>query len=198
LSGTLANTGFVRMRYLAWKRTARAISIAGAFVLSLLVGGAASTAAGQAPTAQPPPAGAPTAAPPAAAPDPTPTPAAPAPTGAEGYRYQPDGRRDPFLSLQGRAGEIPSPMTRPSGLPGSLISEVSVKGVVRNLGRLVAVLQGADNKTYLVHGNERLYDGAVKEVFPDAVVFVQDVNDPLSLVKQREVRKPLRPMEEEK
>ena len=30
------------------------------------------------------------------------------------------------------------------------------------------------------------------------IVFLQDVTDPLSLVKQREVRKPLRPMEENK
>jgi hypothetical protein len=33
----------------------------------------------------------------------------------------------------------------------------------------------------------------VKTITQDAVVFSQDVSDPLSLVKQREVRKTIRP-----
>jgi hypothetical protein len=36
-------------------------------------------------------------------------------------------------------------------------------------------------------------DGALKTITPAEVVFTQDVNDPLSLVKQREVRKAIRP-----
>jgi hypothetical protein len=36
-------------------------------------------------------------------------------------------------------------------------------------------------------------DGAVKMITAAEVVFTQDVNDPLSLVKQREVRKSIRP-----
>ena len=39
-------------------------------------------------------------------------------------------------------------------------------------------------------------DGTVKQITQDTVVFSQDVNDPLSLVKQREVRKTLRSSEE--
>jgi hypothetical protein len=39
-------------------------------------------------------------------------------------------------------------------------------------------------------------DGTVKTITEDTVVFSQDVNDPLSLVKQREVRKTLRTSEE--
>ena len=35
-------------------------------------------------------------------------------------------------------------------------------------------------------------DGTVKSIVQDAVVFSQDVNDPLSLVKQKEIRKTLR------
>ncbi len=36
-------------------------------------------------------------------------------------------------------------------------------------------------------------DGSIKSIAQDAVVFSQDVNDPLSLVKEREVRKTIRP-----
>jgi hypothetical protein len=38
-------------------------------------------------------------------------------------------------------------------------------------------------------------DGTVKSIVQDAVVFSQDVNDPLSLVKQKEIRKSLRSAE---
>ena len=121
------------------------------------------------------------------------------PTGtAESYSYNPDGRRDPFLSLVNRGSEAPAPGTRLPGLAGWQIGEVSLRGIIRNLGVLVAILQGPDGKTFLVRPNDKLFDGTVKEVMADAVIFSQDVHDPLSLVKQRDVRKPLRPMEEGK
>jgi hypothetical protein len=36
-------------------------------------------------------------------------------------------------------------------------------------------------------------DGMVKAITADAVVFSQDVNDPMSMVKQKEIRKTIRP-----
>ena len=45
---------------------------------------------------------------------------------------------------------------------------------------------------------DKLADGAVKAVTAEGLVIVQEVNDPLSLVKQREVRKPLRSLEDAK
>ena len=84
---------------------------------------------------------------------------------------------------------------RPAGVPGMLINEVSVKGIVRNSSGFVALIQGPDNKTYVVKAGDRLMDGTVKSIVQDAVVFSQDVNDPLSLVKQKEIRKTLRSAE---
>jgi hypothetical protein len=57
------------------------------------------------------------------------------------------------------------------------------------------MIQGPDNKTYVVKAGDRLMDGTVKSIVQDAVVFAQDVNDPLSLVKQKEIRKSLRSAE---
>jgi Tfp pilus assembly protein PilP len=117
---------------------------------------------------------------------------APLPEGA--YTYDPSGRRDPFVSLLLRGAEArPTGASRPPGLPGLLIGEVSVKGVLKAKDSFVAILQASDNKTYLAHSGDRVMDGAVKSITQDAVVFSQDVNDPLSLVKQREVRKTIRP-----
>lgn len=114
------------------------------------------------------------------------------------YHYDSSGRRDPFTSLDRASDPKGSARDRVSGLAGLSIGEVTVKGVVKSQGRLVAMLQAPDNKTYIVRPNDRLLDGIVRAVTPEAVVFVQQVNDPLSLVKQREIRKPLRPLEEGK
>jgi len=108
------------------------------------------------------------------------------------FSYNPEGRRDPFISLLGRGNDTKAQGVRPSGVPGLLINEVSIKGIVRNSSGFVALIQGPDNKSYVVKAGDRLMDGTVKSIVQDAVVFSQDVNDPLSLVKQKEIRKPLR------
>ncbi len=112
-----------------------------------------------------------------------------------GYSYDPAGRRDPFVSLLGRGGDVPAPgAARAQGLAGLLINEVTLKGVMKTAkGDYVALLQAPDNKTYIAHTGEKVMDGAVKTITAAEVVFTQDVNDPLSLVKQREVRKAIRP-----
>jgi len=118
-------------------------------------------------------------------------PSKPAEAGAP-FTYNPEGRRDPFLSLIGKGSDPKNAGARPPGVPGLLINEVSIKGIVRNSAGFVAMIQGPDNKTYVVKAGDRLMDGTVKSIVQDAVVFSQDVNDPLSLVKQKEIRKSLR------
>lgn len=120
-------------------------------------------------------------------------PAAPAAPVAPPYTYEPQGRRDPFVSLVARGSDPGSAAARPSGLPGLLISEVAVKGIVRDRSGLIAMVQGTGTKTFIVRTGEKLMDGSVKAITSDSVVFAQDVNDPLSMVKQKEVRKTVRP-----
>ncbi len=117
--------------------------------------------------------------------------AAPAPA-RPAYSYDPAGRRDPFVSLLGRGSDPRSAGNRASGIAGILINEISLKGIMRDRTGFVAMVQGPDNKTYIVKPGDRLMDGTVKSIVADAVVFSQDVNDPLSLIKQREIRKNLR------
>jgi type IV pilus assembly protein PilP len=146
--------------------------------------------------AQAPPPAAPPAAPAAATPPPQSQPA-PAPT--ETYTYDPEGRRDPFVSLLLRGAELTTNReNRPDGREGLMIGEVTLRGIVKNRTSYVAMVQGPDNKTYIIHTGDKMLDGAVRAITADAVVFAQDVNDPLSLVKQREVRKLLRTPEEGK
>jgi type IV pilus assembly protein PilP len=117
----------------------------------------------------------------------------------QGYSYNPAGRRDPFVPLVRRGADPRSTVVnRPEGLPGVAVGDVAIKGIVQSRGSFIAMLQAPDNKTYVVRDGDRLFDATVKAVTADAVVFVQQVNDPLTLIKQREIRRPLRPIEEGK
>ncbi len=166
-----------------------------------------------APAAPPPAAAQKPATPPAAAPKPA-TPAAPAATPAppaaavpsgpqlepQGYTYDPQGRRDPFVSLLRRGSDLQRPTlgARPSGLAGLETSEVTLKGTIATQGTFVGILQGSDQKTYIVKAGDKLLDGTIRAINPDSLVITQQVTDPLSLEKQREVRKLLRQTEEAK
>jgi Tfp pilus assembly protein PilP len=159
----------------------------------------ATSAAGTAKAAMPPPAAAKAPAPVAAAPvAAAPVAATPVAPPAETFTYDPGGRRDPFLNLvaaadpknQGKRGE--------AGAAGMSVSEISVRGVLQSRGRLVAMVMGPDNKTYIMHQGDKLLDGSIKLITPQGLVIEQEVNDPLSVVKQREVRKLLRGLEDAK
>ena len=121
-----------------------------------------------------------------------PKPPLPPVTAPPGYWYAVEGRRDPFVSLIGAGTEPKAAASRPTGLPGLLIGEIAVTGIMKNRTGFIGMLQGPDNRTYTVRSGERLFDGSVKSVTADGIAFVQDVNDPLSAVKQREIVKKLR------
>jgi Tfp pilus assembly protein PilP len=153
-------------------------------------------AGAQPPAGQPP---APPAAPAPAQPGPAAAPTAAAtPPAQEAYTYRADGRRDPFLNLVGLGSDVKMTSRRNEGPSGLSLGEISVRGVMQSRGALVAMIQGADNKTYIVHQGDKLLDGTIKTVTPQGLVVVQEVNDPLSLIKTREVRKLLRSLEDAK
>lgn len=128
-------------------------------------------------------------------------PAAPAAGGAlepVGYTYDPAGRRDPFVSLVRRGSDAPESGTRASGLVGLGTAEVSLRGTLASRGAYVGILQGVDSKTYIVRSGDRLADGTIRSISANQMVILQRVDDPLSLEKQREVRKMLRQTDEAK
>lgn len=119
------------------------------------------------------------------------------------FEYSPQGRRDPFVSLVNRGAETGTtpdgaPIRRAEGVPGMLTAELKVRGIVQTRGVWVAMVSGPDNKVYTVRAGDKLADGVIRTVTATSVVIFQEVNDPLSLEKQREVRKFLRGGEEVK
>lgn len=110
--------------------------------------------------------------------------------------YDAAGRRDPFLSLTSRGDTLANGGVRPLGVKGLSIGELSLRGVVQSGDRFLGMVEGPDKRTYTITAGEHLFDGTVKVVTADAAVFLQQVTDPLSPIKQREIRKTLRTPEE--
>ena len=109
------------------------------------------------------------------------------------------------MSLQRPVAADRGPKTRKPGMEGFLIQEVALKGIVRTTGGgtgvaqrpgFIAMFLGADGKSYFVTTGQRLYDGVITAVDATSVTFRQEVTDPLSPVKTREVRKSLYASEE--
>ena len=159
-------------------------------LVSLFLGGAgAAPARAQAPAAPPSPAS------PAAA-DSLKSIGTEVPGSSEGYSYNPMGRRDPFVSLLKPVSPDQGPKTRRPGMEGFLIQEVALKGIVKTPKGYIAMLLGTDGKSYFVGVGQRLFDGVVTAIDATTVTFRQEVTDPLSTVKSRDMKKTLYPSEE--
>ena len=116
----------------------------------------------------------------------------------QGFTYNADGRRDPFVSLLRRGSTTNEAGKRVAGLAGLGTAEVSLRHA-QEPGQLRRHPSGRlDNKTYIVRAGDKLADGSIRSITADAMVILQQVNDPLSIAKEHEVRKLLRQTEEVK
>ena len=114
------------------------------------------------------------------------------PATTDTYRYDPQGRRDPFRSLIGPAPKL-EPGQRPPGTRGFLIDEMRLQGIFTTRHGLNAMVSGPDNKGHLLRVGDKVLDGEVIRITKTAVVFRQEVNDPTRIERYREVVKDLAP-----
>jgi len=112
------------------------------------------------------------------------------------YTYQPEGRRDPFVSLLANVAPAGAERPRPPGLAGFLVSEVTLKGIVKSQGEFIAMMAATDGQSYFARVGQEMFDGALIAMDEATATFRQDVQDPLSPVRTREVVKSLYPSEE--
>jgi type IV pilus assembly protein PilP len=115
------------------------------------------------------------------------------PSAPDAYHYDPQGRRDPFQSLIGPAPKL-LPGQRPPGPPGFLIDEIKLQGVVKTRQQgLLAMVNGPDNKGYLMKVGDKVLDGEVIRITGNSLVFRQEVNDPTRIERFQEKKKELSP-----
>jgi len=108
------------------------------------------------------------------------------------YRYDSRGRRDPFVNPVPKpsAGKPGSPAAvRPPGLPGVLVSEAGIAGVVtsKEQSMNVAIITAPAGKMYFAHLGDELFDAVVKEIHLDAVTFVVKNGSSGGATPQREI-----------
>ncbi len=104
------------------------------------------------------------------------------------FFYDPAGRRDPFRSLLEGVQEETGAVRRPPGLPGTMIEELKLEGVVETPDGVIAFAQNSrDNLSYILKPGTKLYNGEVEKILPGKVIFKQQVNDPKALKPYAEV-----------
>jgi Tfp pilus assembly protein PilP len=81
-------------------------------------------------------------------------------------------------------------------MPGMLVQELALKGIVKDRTGFVAMLTAPDGKSYFARVGQRCYDGVITAMDQATVTFRQEVQDPLSPVKTRDVKKSLYSFEE--
>lgn len=111
--------------------------------------------------------------------------------------YEGQGRRDPFTPLLAPPTAPPTaPVAaaasgrRAPGLAGMTTDDVVLKGIISSGTTRMALLEGADGKTYLAKAKDRLQDAVIRRIDTDAVVLLTNATERAG---SREVRKPLRP-----
>jgi Tfp pilus assembly protein PilP len=110
------------------------------------------------------------------------------------FSYEPGDRRDPFMSphdvLQ---AQMSTQVCDGEGMECWLIQDVTVIGVLARRNGNVALVIGPDGYGTTLREGDRLYDGEVRHIDPEAglVVFRQKINDPTRIKPFRDVEKGL-------
>jgi hypothetical protein len=95
----------------------------------------------------------------------------------QGYRYEPRGRRDPFVNPLPKTEVVDKdglkPVVRPDGLPGVLVSEVRLSGIVNSSQpSMKKAMLVVGKSTYFAKQGDSLFDGVLKEIRSDEVIFL--------------------------
>ncbi len=110
-----------------------------------------------------------------------------------GLTYDPEGRRDPFISPAELTQYQDIGQCEGEGVACWLISEVNVVGVLARRSGTVALVVGPDGYGATLQAGDNLYDGEVLRVDASngTVVFRQRVNDPTRIKPYRDIEKTL-------
>jgi hypothetical protein len=110
--------------------------------------------------------------------------------------YESLNRRDPFVTLiTPRRAATPNQPHLGTGLASFFVSDVTIRGIVKAPGSMMAILENVDKQSYVAKVKDRLADSVIKSIDATSVVFIE-VPEPGSFAKPREIRKVLHPLDE--
>ena len=114
--------------------------------------------------------------------------------------YEPNNRRDPFLHIvppktaakKIEDEEVPRG-TPPPGIAGTFIDKAELEGIIiRADNRRLAIIGGANNRAYFIREGDLLFNGYLKTIEKDSVIFVRETFMRSGKVLTQEVTKRLR------
>lgn len=114
---------------------------------------------------------------------------APAETPAEGTAgTQAPRKRDPFVNpvqavREGMAGACSG------GKRCLVVQEIVLRGVVKSVNGMIAVVENSAQRTYFLRTNDPIYNGFVKSITPDSVVFREHYVDNFGRDAERDIVK---------
>jgi len=98
-----------------------------------------------------------------------------------GIPYRSDNRRDPFLSPISSKKKSKEPADEeadrgiaPPGIRGTYIAQAALKGISIQDAARVAVVRGADKRSYFLREGDRLFDGYLKLIDTDSITLVRE------------------------
>jgi Tfp pilus assembly protein PilP len=97
------------------------------------------------------------------------------------------GRRDPFVSPVVNRAMVGSGCS--TGKRCLAIDQISLKGVVKSDGGMIAVVENALEKAYFLRENDPVFNGYVVKITEDSIIFKETVQDKLGKPFTREVTK---------
>jgi hypothetical protein len=131
------------------------------------------------------------------------TKAAESPIKYESISYISGNRRDPFLKPRQyqKAVEVKTPVpvdvemprgTPPPGIAGTFISQAALEGISVSKDRRIAVLRGAESRSYFLKEGDRLFDGYIKSILDDSIIFVRETKMKSGKTLTQDITKRLR------
>jgi len=98
-------------------------------------------------------------------------------------RKGPAGLRDPFQAPEpphhsDASAKAEDAGPRPPGIGGLMIGQLRLEGIVQERGShlMIALVTGGSNLAYFLRENDRLYDGMVSRIDPDALYLRRNVS----------------------
>lgn len=104
----------------------------------------------------------------------------------EPRNYAAEGRRDPFVSPVVNRVIAEGCST---GKRCLAINQITLTGIVKSDGGMIAVVVNAMNKAYFLRENDPVFNGYVVRITGDSIVFQESVQDNLGKTLTREVTK---------
>jgi hypothetical protein len=131
------------------------------------------------------------------------TKAAESPIKYESISYISGNRRDPFYKPRAYqkivATKAPVPVdeeiprgTPPPGIAGTLIAQAALEGISASKDRRIAVLRGAESRSYFLKEGDRLFDGYLKSILDDSIIFVRETKMKSGKILTQDITKRLR------